>query len=330
MTLAQILSQFKFVLESLVLQGLNLANRSFFCALMSVSTPDDLRESGNEALKAGDHLKAAEDYTSALQLDPEPKLRATLYRNRSLARLKLEEYEGCEGDCTKALEFDGADSKSLYRRALSREQLDNIKGAFEDAREANRLQPKDKNVLDLLERLLKTNAERQKKLQSAEHKAEEMRKVAFDKADDEQQLKALNNLLVLARDSETGAVSVWQNGVVIARLLRIVEEKSFNDEQAIAAIRVIDELCRSHKRAIKLIEMLGIPKLTRGHARERFLPGRLGNRPPAPLQRHLAHGSHEKHQARPGMVRGEQDPHHSPDPGARGDAHVAGVQRQGP
>ncbi|KAK0423976.1 hypothetical protein QR680_008441 [Steinernema hermaphroditum] len=230
---------------------------------MSLSTAEDLRIAGNEAFKAGDYLKAVEEYTAALQLNPEAELRATLYKNRSFARLKLEEFEGCEHDCTKALEFNGVDSKSLYRRALSREQLDNIKGAFEDAREAQRLEPKDKNVTDLLQRLLKKNAERQKKLQSAEHKAEEMRKLAFDKADDEQQLKALNNLLVLARDSETGAVSVWQNGGVVARLLSVIENDIFNNDHAIAAIRVIDELCRSHKRALQLIEILGIPKITR-------------------------------------------------------------------
>ena len=43
-----------------------------------------------------------------------------------------------------ALEFDGADSKALYRRSLAREQLDNIAGAFADAKEALRLTPNDK------------------------------------------------------------------------------------------------------------------------------------------------------------------------------------------
>ena len=42
-------------------------------------------------------------YTQALQLttDEEKTLRATLYRNRSLARLKTEDYEGAEADATK-------------------------------------------------------------------------------------------------------------------------------------------------------------------------------------------------------------------------------------
>ena len=42
-----------------------------------------------------------------------------------------------------ALEIDGADTKALYRRSLAREQLDKIGPAFQDAKEALRLQSKD-------------------------------------------------------------------------------------------------------------------------------------------------------------------------------------------
>lgn len=41
------------------------------------------------------------------------------------------------------LELDGTDSKALYRRALAREQLDKIGAAFQDAKEAFRLEPKN-------------------------------------------------------------------------------------------------------------------------------------------------------------------------------------------
>ena len=37
-----------------------------------------------------------------------------------------------------ALEADRADSKALYRRALAREQLDNVADAFHDAKAALR------------------------------------------------------------------------------------------------------------------------------------------------------------------------------------------------
>lgn len=43
-----------------------------------------------------------------------------------------------------ALEYDGSDAKALYRRALAREQLDNVGAAFKDAKEALRFSPKDK------------------------------------------------------------------------------------------------------------------------------------------------------------------------------------------
>ena len=85
-------------------------------------------------------------YTEALQLttDEDKALRPVLYRNRALARLKRDDFEGAQSDCNKALEFDGADVKALFRRSLAREQLGNVGPAFNDAKEALRLSPNDK------------------------------------------------------------------------------------------------------------------------------------------------------------------------------------------
>ena len=85
-------------------------------------------------------------YTEALQLTTgdDKTLRPVLYRNRALARLKRDDFEGAQSDCSKALEYDGADVKALFRRALAREQLGNVGPAFNDAKEALRLSPKDK------------------------------------------------------------------------------------------------------------------------------------------------------------------------------------------
>lgn len=46
--------------------------------------------------------------------------------------------------CFIALEFDGADAKALYRRALAREKMENYNGAVMDARSALRLEPKNR------------------------------------------------------------------------------------------------------------------------------------------------------------------------------------------
>jgi hypothetical protein len=58
----------------------------------------------------------------------------------------------------------------------------------------------------------------------------------------------MNNLLVLARESDVGAQRVWENGAVVVRLLDIVRDSTSDDELAISAIRILDELVKNHER----------------------------------------------------------------------------------
>ncbi|VDK33074.1 unnamed protein product [Anisakis simplex] len=66
----------------------------------SICSAEDLKDAGNAAVKEGNWEEALNQYTSALQLAPEPELRATIYRNRALVRLKMDDAEGCESDAT--------------------------------------------------------------------------------------------------------------------------------------------------------------------------------------------------------------------------------------
>ena len=63
----------------------------------------------------------------------------------------------------------------------------------------------------MLQRLVKANNEKVKKATSMESKVTDMCRLAFEgqAKDEEQKLKALHNLLVLARESESGAIRVW-------------------------------------------------------------------------------------------------------------------------
>ncbi|KAH7728119.1 UNC-4 protein5 protein [Aphelenchoides avenae] len=224
-----------------------------------IESAEDLKNAGNDAFATGDYKLAIEKYTDALQLAPDNKLKAILHRNRAMVRLNIEDYEGAEDDCDKALEIDGADSKAYYRRALAREQLDKIGPAFKDAKEAARLQPKDPKITKLCEHLLKLNTEKLKEVSSTENKVNEMFKLTFgDGRDEEQKKNAFNNLLVLVRDSEEGALRVWQEGRVVAQMMEVIRNKQqWSDEFALIAIRIIDELVRKRERAVKLIELLG-------------------------------------------------------------------------
>ncbi|CAJ0571281.1 unnamed protein product, partial [Mesorhabditis spiculigera] len=224
-----------------------------------VESAEGLRDQGNLAVQLQNWQEAVDKYTESLQLctDDDAGLRVTLYRNRSLARLKLDDFEGAELDATKAIEADGADSKALYRRALAREALEKIPGAFADAKEALRLSPKDKNVTAILQRLVQKNNDLVKKATSLDTKVNDMQKLAFDgdAKDLEQKKTAMNNLLVLARENESSAARVWNEGKIFPIIKNIYTDKKEDEEVAITAIRVLDELLKNHARALKFLAM---------------------------------------------------------------------------
>ena len=60
--------------------------------------------------------------------------------------------------------------------------------------------------------------------------------------------KGMNNLLVLARDSETGAAQVWSDGKIVEPLLKMMTDKSLKEELVIAATRLLDELSKKSDR----------------------------------------------------------------------------------
>lgn len=61
-----------------------------------------LKDRGNDALKKGCYKTAAKYYSDALDLK---KDLLSLYTNRALARLKIEDYQGVIDDCTQVLEY---------------------------------------------------------------------------------------------------------------------------------------------------------------------------------------------------------------------------------
>uniref|UniRef100_A0A0K0DQY0 TPR_REGION domain-containing protein n=1 Tax=Angiostrongylus cantonensis TaxID=6313 RepID=A0A0K0DQY0_ANGCA len=70
-----------------------------------LTSAESLKDAGNDAMKREQWKEANDCYTDALHLtsDDDKTLRATLYRNRSLSRLKQGDFEGAESDCTKGM-----------------------------------------------------------------------------------------------------------------------------------------------------------------------------------------------------------------------------------
>uniref|UniRef100_A0A158Q8D0 Protein unc-45 homolog B n=1 Tax=Elaeophora elaphi TaxID=1147741 RepID=A0A158Q8D0_9BILA len=242
----------------------------------SIQSAEDLKGNGNIAFKNDKLNEAIDCYTEALALNPEKKLKATIYRNRAMVRLRMDDFEGCEMDATQALEFDGADAKALYRRALAREKMENYAGAVMDARSALRLEPKNRQVfrltynaeenmsiIEMLQRILKLSEEKKKAAMSTENRVSDMNKLAFDDGNLEQRATAMNNLLVLSRESETGASRVWNDGKIIETLLKIIDSNSANEAVMVAAARILDELVKNSSRAVHLMESLGMRRICR-------------------------------------------------------------------
>ncbi len=76
------------------------------------------KESGNQAFKSGKWQEAYDLYTEALGISILNKsMNATLYYNRATASSKLNNYDQCIEDCTRAIEIDDGYIKAYLRRA---------------------------------------------------------------------------------------------------------------------------------------------------------------------------------------------------------------------
>lgn len=58
----------------------------------------------------------------------------------------------------------------------------------------------------------------------------------------------MNNLLVLARDSEEGARRIWQEGKIVGVMMGLIKNREVDEKIALTAIRIIDELAKNRER----------------------------------------------------------------------------------
>ncbi|GMH41383.1 hypothetical protein BSKO_09293 [Bryopsis sp. KO-2023] len=114
------------------------------------------RQEGNGHFKIGDFQEAAECYTRSIECEGT----SLGYANRAMARLKMGEHRGAEGDCTEAISLDPMYLKAYQRRSASREALGNLQGAVEDLEMVVRLGPTSeaskKSLLEGLNRLTRS------------------------------------------------------------------------------------------------------------------------------------------------------------------------------
>jgi tetratricopeptide (TPR) repeat protein len=93
---------------------------------LSYKKANKLREEANESMKQQKYKKAIRLYTEALE---ESKSILSLYTNRALAYLRINDYSNCIKDCDKLVEyldvFDDKmeENKDLYSKALTRKAM---------------------------------------------------------------------------------------------------------------------------------------------------------------------------------------------------------------
>lgn len=99
-----------------------------------------MRFHARKELETSFWLAEQECYSDALQLAPEVcPSRAVYYANRAACELKLEQYSEAAQDCTAALKLDSQYLKALLRRSDAYEHMDDLDGAFEDAKKVGEM-----------------------------------------------------------------------------------------------------------------------------------------------------------------------------------------------
>ena len=134
-----------------------------------------LREQGNQRLKLGLYRTAEKDYTDALELK---KDMLSLYTNRALARLKLENWLGAIDDCTRVIEYcevfenEAEKNKDLMYKAYLRRaqafrgQRDYVTAKL-DLVQALKLYPDEKDSVKYL-KITEEDIEHEERKQQAE------------------------------------------------------------------------------------------------------------------------------------------------------------------
>ncbi|XP_039217949.1 protein unc-45 homolog A [Crotalus tigris] len=231
---------------------------------MAASAMAEIRREGNEHFQAGRYAEALAAYTRALGLAaPEAEAdsqRALLFRNRAACQLKLEDYAQAEADASRALELDGHDVKSLFRRSQALRGLGRLDRAASDLQLCVRLEPKNKAFQEALRDLGSSAQEKVKVMNCTDSKVEAMFKLLLDneEKDQDKKQKAAQNLIVLARE-EPGAEKIFQNDGVCL-LLQLLDTGHL--DMMIAALRTFTGLCRGHcSRTVVILRDLGPQRL---------------------------------------------------------------------
>jgi len=224
-----------------------------------LADPNELKEAGNESYKNGNYDDAVDCYTKAIQntSDDCPKDKATYFKNRAQAHLKLENWESVVFDCNKSLELIPKDPKAYFRRCQAYEAMDQIDKAYIDAKEVHNLDVGNKAIEPILIKLHSAVQAKLGDMAQTGNKVKSMFDIVFTLEEDtSKREQGADNLIVLARE-KSGAEMLYKSDAIqkIVRLLKV--EK--NTKIRLSCIRVIGELAKKDvDRAKDVLQMAGV------------------------------------------------------------------------
>ncbi|KAI0393820.1 U-box-domain-containing protein [Xylariaceae sp. FL0594] len=118
-----------------------------------------LKDEGNRCYAAGDYAGAESLYSKAIIAnDAEP----TLYTNRAMARIKLEQYDSAIWDCNLCIKLKGGNMKAHFILSQCLLAIHDYDGALENAIKAHRfgVEANDKSLPNLTSQVLRCKKER--------------------------------------------------------------------------------------------------------------------------------------------------------------------------
>ncbi|KAG0709475.1 Protein unc-45 B [Chionoecetes opilio] len=199
------------------------------------ATPQQLKDEGNQAYKDGNWDKALEKYT------------------------QCEDFNHTVKDCTECLELSPKDPKALFRRAQAYEGLEMFEKAYGDVRAAQAVDPKNKEVQHMLERIHKVVQDLIESKSKTSGKVQQLFEILFDPSHEKDKRETCaNNLVALAKE-RAGADLLLSQGL-IGRLVQLLKTER-NLEIRVACARTFSEFSRDSDKAKMLLREVGIPWL---------------------------------------------------------------------
>lgn len=223
--------------------------------------PAALKERGNAAFKAGDWLEALRCYTAALTAlrRDDGRDKAVLYKNRAAVYIKLGEPENAVRDCSASLDIVADDPKALYRRCMAYERLGKPEEAYADGKRCLSSDPGNREIQPVLARLHPVVQQKLRDGAQLSNKIDSMYRYAFAPEESvEKRVTAVQNLLVVAKESNSGCAALLSTGAVgrIKSLLKVDR----HPEVRINALRIVGQLCKGDEsRTKRVLAELGVP-----------------------------------------------------------------------